>query len=104
MKALKLLAAVALCAVSYTHAASITVKAKQKVEWSEEGAFLSTNKGDISIYAVGLNIKQVQNLKSIKKGDCVLITAKSKVDFQNQYLPILHYATPLGGQKHAVKF
>ena len=92
MKALKLLAAVALCAVSYTHAASITVKAKQKVEWSEEGAFLSTNKGDISIYAVGLNIKQVQNLKSIKKGDCVLITAKdSKLEKSDGLTSIMEF-------------
>jgi|GEM_PF-2669528 len=75
MKAFKLLAIAAIFSTSSIYAATITTKVTSKLKWSEEGAYLSSSKGDIAIYTVGISTKQFQSLNSIKKGDCILITA-----------------------------
>ncbi|GAA5003056.1 hypothetical protein GCM10023206_06380 [Acinetobacter puyangensis] len=77
-KSVQLLAVAALFSTSSLYAASITVKVKNNIQWSEEAAFFPTNKGNISIYAVDLTPKQYQNLKSVKKGDCIQIIAKDQ--------------------------
>ncbi|WP_227515694.1 hypothetical protein [Acinetobacter qingfengensis] len=81
-KSVQILAVTALFSTSSLYAASITVKVKNNIQWSEEAAFFATNKGNISIYAVDLTPKQYQNLKSVKKGDCIQITAKDQ-KFEN---------------------
>jgi guanyl-specific ribonuclease Sa len=81
-KSVQLLTVTALFTTSSLYAASMTIKVKNNIQWSEEAAFFGTNKGNISIYAVDLTPKQYQNLKSIKKGDCIQITAKDQ-KFEN---------------------
>lgn len=92
MKALKLLTIAALFSTSGAYAATITVKATSNIEWSGEGAYLSSNKGDLSIYTVGITPKQYQSLKSIKKGQCLLITANDQsLAKQNGTISIMEF-------------
>ena len=92
MKAIKLLAIAALCSTSSIYAATITTKVTSKLEWSEEGAYFSSSKGDISIYTVGISTKQFQSLNAIKKGDCVLITAgESKLEKYQGTISIMDF-------------
>ena len=81
-KSVQLLAVTTLFSTSSLYAASMTVKVKNNIQWSEEAAFFNSNKGNISIYTVDLPPKQYQNLKSVKKGDCIQITAKDQ-KFEN---------------------
>lgn len=76
MKFLSIALTMSLLSISNAYAANITVKAKQPPVFTEEGIHLKTNKGHIAIYAINLTTKQLKSLKTIKKNDCVLITAK----------------------------
>lgn len=76
MKMIKLLALATLFSTSSIYAATLATKVTSKLEWTEEGAYFSSSKGDISIYTVGISPKQFQSLNSLKKGDCIFITAK----------------------------
>lgn len=92
MKALKLLAITALLSTSGAYAASITVKATSNVTWSEEGAFFSSSKGNISLYTVNLSPKAYKSLKSIKKGQCLLITARDQtLEKQDGIISIMEF-------------
>ena len=92
MKAIKLLTIATLFSTSGIYAATLTTKVTSKLEWSEEGAYFSSSKGDISIYTVGISPKQFQSLNSLKKGDCVLITAKdSKLTKQQGTISIMEF-------------
>ena len=65
----------AVFSTSNLYAAQLTTKVTSKIEWTEEGAYFSTKKGYISVYTLGMSTKAYQSLNSIKKGDCVVITA-----------------------------
>ena len=78
MKNLNLFLAVSLLSISSAYATTITVKVNKPVDFTEEGVHLKTNKGHISIYAINLTNKQFSNLEKIKKGNCILITAKDE--------------------------
>ena len=60
------------------YAASISLKVQSTVEWSEEAVHFSSNKGHVAIYSVNLSSKQIQNLHTLKKGNCFSITAKDR--------------------------
>ena len=92
MKAIKLLAIATLFSTASIYAATLTTKVTSKLEWTEEGAYFSSSKGDISIYTVGISPKQFQSLNSLKKGDCILITAKdSKLAKQQGTISIMEF-------------
>ena len=76
MKLFKLLTVATLFSTSSIYAATMTFKAKNNLQWTEESAYFSSNKGVISIYTVNLSNKQLQNLEIIKKGGCFTLTAK----------------------------
>lgn len=78
MKFLTVFIALAMLSISTTYAATLTAKMKQNTEWGEESAQLTTSKGHIVIYAVGLTKNQVNQLAALKKGNCVQIKAKGK--------------------------
>jgi hypothetical protein len=67
MKAIKILAIATLFSTSSIYAATLTTKVTSKLEWTEEGTYFSSSKGDISIYTVGISPKQFQNLNSLKR-------------------------------------
>ena len=78
MKLFKLLTVATLFSTSSLYAATITIKAKNNIQWTGEAAYISTNKGGISIYATNLNNKQLENLRTIKKDGCFMIIAKDQ--------------------------
>jgi sortase (surface protein transpeptidase) len=78
MKILSLFVTIFLLSTSSAYAATMTAKVNKAVEFTEEGVHLKTNQGHVAIYAMNLTQKQFSNLEKIKKGDCIVITAKDE--------------------------
>ena len=93
MKILSVLLMVLGCS-STLHAASLTIKVQSPPEWSEEAVHFSSNKGHIAIYSVNLSSKQIQNLHTIKKGNCLIIAAKDQdLSPDNGVIAIMDFQT-----------
>ena len=92
MKFFNLCLVIATLSISNVYAASITVKAKESVEFGDESVQLSSNKGLISIYAINLVQKDFKKLDKIKKGDCIQIIAKdTNLDSSEGVIAIMEF-------------